>query len=129
MPSLLILFVAFWSNDAATWPHLRGPQMDGTVAGPAFDAESLEFEIDWKVPLGASYSGVAVAEGVVVTALSDGVHDHVVALEEDSGEERWRHSLGPTYLGHDGSEDGPVSSPVIDDGLVYFLGLGAGSSP
>lgn len=36
--------------------------------------------------------------------------------------ERWRQVLGPRYAGHDGSDDGPSSTPVIDGGVVYALG-------
>ena len=105
------------------WPHLRGPDLDGRASGlgPA-GAGPVEIRAVWRAPLGPAYSGVSVAGGRVVTLLSDGEIDHVVALDAESGEELWRTALGPIYLGHDGSGDGPISSPVLGRGSVFAVG-------
>jgi outer membrane protein assembly factor BamB len=62
-----------------------------------------------------------VAEGVIVTAFKAGERDVVVALDPESGEERWRYDLAPAYSGHDGSADGPISTPAIADGRIFVL--------
>lgn len=105
-----------------SWPHIRGAQFDGrTQASIPFDA-GVELQVAWRAQLGPSYSGIAAADGLAVTCFSDGTSDFVIALSTKDGGERWRYRLGETYRGHDGSEDGPISSPSIDAGRVFALG-------
>ena len=104
------------------WPHIRGPKLDGRAQSEGlFDAQNVGFVPSWKAPLGSSYAGVVVSDGRVVTAYSDGERDVLVALGERDGSELWRHDLGPTYRGHDGSDDGVISTPVIDGDTVYAM--------
>jgi outer membrane protein assembly factor BamB len=58
---------------------------------------------------------------VLVTAMAEGERDFVVALDAASGAEIWRYDLAPTYAGHDGSHDGPISTPAIAGGRVFML--------
>jgi len=120
---LLSLALAFVSTAAlaADWPHLRGPALDGrTPGGGALDSASA-LEVAWKVPLGSGYSGVAVAGGRAVTLYSDGKTDWIAAFDAATGKQAWRHKLGEAYKGHDGSDDGPLSSPVIGEGHVFAI--------
>jgi enterochelin esterase-like enzyme/outer membrane protein assembly factor BamB len=108
---------------ASDWPHLRGPNYDGSARGGGFfGGEGVKLELAWKAGLGSGYSGIAVAGGRAVTMFSDGEADYVVAFDVADGREVWRHRLDATNKGHDGSADGPLSSPVIDDDVVYALG-------
>jgi outer membrane protein assembly factor BamB len=75
----------------------------------------------WKHALGSGYSGVAVAEGTLVTLANAGTQDVVVALDPATGAERWHRNLGPAYVGHDGSATGPIATPAIADGRVVAL--------
>lgn len=125
----VIAFSLIWAvasiATAAEWPHLRGPQLDGRVAEHAASAgDSLALEVAWKAPLGPAYSGVTAARGRLITMYSDGTQDLVVALDAKDGHELWRYPLGPTYRGHDGSEDGPLSTPTIGHQRVYALAPG-----
>lgn len=105
------------------WAAFRGPLGTGRALQnlPAGDGP-LAFELRWKRQLGSGYSGISIAQDTLITAFSTGERDVVVALDPDSGEERWRYDLGATYRGHDGSHDGPISTPVAADGRVYVLG-------
>jgi len=82
----------------------------------------VTLELVWKAALGSGYSRFAVASGLAVTMFSDGEFDHAVALDVATGEEIWRYRIAATYRGHDGSRDGPISTPVIEAGVVYGLG-------
>jgi outer membrane protein assembly factor BamB len=63
-----------------------------------------------------------VARGRGYTAVAEGGHDHVVAFDAASGREVWRARLGDTYRGHDGSKDGPISTPTLSaDGSRAFV--------
>jgi outer membrane protein assembly factor BamB len=119
---LLACSAPFTSVGGDDWPHLRGPGLDGQVASNVFERPTFGLRSAWRVPLGPAYSGVAVADGRLVTMFSDGASDWVVALDVLDGHELWRHELGATYLGHDGSDDGPISSPVIAGGTVHAVG-------
>lgn len=90
-------------------------------AGDTRGAESLNLEVAWKRPLGSGYSGVVVADGRVVTAFSSGKDDLVAAFAVADGKELWRYRLDETYKGHDGSQDGPLSTPAIAEGRVFML--------
>ncbi|MCH8134681.1 MAG: PQQ-binding-like beta-propeller repeat protein, partial [Proteobacteria bacterium] len=108
---------------ASDWPGFRGTYGDGVSAGsPTLDRPGgIGLTVGWKKPLGSGYSALAVGDGHVVTAFSDGESDFVVAFAESDGRELWRHKIGETYKGHDGSHDGPISTPLIADGRVYAL--------
>ncbi len=105
----------------ADWPHVRGPALDGRAPGGGGLDSVAALEVAWKVPLGSGYSGVAVAGGRAVTLYSDGESDWVAAFDAATGKQAWRHKLGTAYKGHDGSDDGPLSSPVIGDGMVFAI--------
>ena len=67
-------------------------------------------------------AGVAVANGRAVTLeLRDGV-DHLVALDALTAREHWSVRIGPTYRGHGGSDDGPISTPAVDGNDAFALG-------
>jgi enterochelin esterase-like enzyme/outer membrane protein assembly factor BamB len=103
------------------WPHFRGPAHGGPAgAGALPKPEALE--VAWKKDLGSGYSGISVAGGKVVTMATSGADDVLVALDASSGDELWRLKLDTKYVGHDGSDDGPLSTPAIDGGVVYALG-------
>ncbi len=106
----------------ADWPHPRGPATDGQGDGSGILAsEQLGLDNAWRISIGSGYSGIAVADGRVVTQFSAGDHNWAAAFDAMSGAELWRHATGPILKGLDGSDDGPLSSPAIGDGLVYTL--------
>lgn len=107
---------------AADWPNLRGPNLDGRAAETAVFGAEFALETAWKHPLGTGYSSVSVAGGKAVTLFSDGEQDVAVAFDAATGEELWRRAFADTYRGHDGSSDGPVGTPTVDGGRVYFVG-------
>ncbi|HXV77180.1 MAG TPA: PQQ-binding-like beta-propeller repeat protein [Candidatus Polarisedimenticolaceae bacterium] len=115
--------IVFGTVSAADWPHLRGPALDGsTVSGGALSGERVELELAWTAPIGSGYSGIVAADDRVVTMYSADGTDWVAAHEAKSGKVIWRHSLGDAYPGRDGADDGPLSSPLIDEGRVHALG-------
>lgn len=107
---------------ASEWPHLRGPALDGStdVAG-VFPEGEFGLASAWRIPVGSGYSGIAVSRGRVVTMFADGESDWVGAFDAASGRPVWKYRLDVMYAGHDGSDDGPLSSPVIADDLVYAV--------
>ena len=123
--SILAVFtlVVGGSAFATEWPGLRGPSFDGSVRDIAlFEGSSAALSVGWNTALGSGYSGLAVVDGTVVTMFAASEYDVTAAFDVDSGEEKWRYRIGETYKGHDGSHDGPISTPLVTGGRVYGLG-------
>ena len=116
-----LLFLGAASLPAAEWNQHRGPTLDGRVAAPEL-GQPFRFESIWKRDLGSGYSGIATAGDRLVTLYSDGASDQVVAVDAATGKVLWQVRLAETYAGHDGSADGPIATPTIDDGRVFALG-------
>lgn len=75
----------------------------------------------WRRPLGSGYAEVAVAGNRGYTLYTDGASDFLVSLDTANGKEVWRARLDSTYRGHDGSDDGPISTPLVSDGRILAL--------
>jgi len=111
------------TTTAADWPGLRGPAYDGAAREARLLGESGGgLAVGWKVPLGPGYSAVVVADGIAVTMFGAGPDDVMAAFAVDTGKEVWRTRIGEAYKGHDGSHDGPISTPAIGQGRVFGLG-------
>ena len=113
----------FRTSDGGDWPGFRGRNVDGisTESGVFNHADGFSLEIAWKRPLGKGYSGISVVDNLAVTMFSDGANDVVIGLDTGDGRELWRYTIDKTYKGHDGSHDGPISTPLIADGRVFGL--------
>ncbi|MCZ6727098.1 MAG: PQQ-binding-like beta-propeller repeat protein [Acidobacteria bacterium] len=123
--AVVLLAIASAAVAADTdWSSFRGPAGAGEAKGLPRGDGSLALELAWKRDLGSGYSGISVAGGTLVTAMTDGERDFVVALEANSGEELWRYDLDPAHVGHDGTHDGPISTPALADGRVFMLSPG-----
>jgi len=105
------------------WPQFRGRNVDGIVGERVFDRDSpVILKINWKVKLGSGYSGVSIQNGLAVTMFDDGKFNVVAGFDSTTGRELWRFPVSPKYRGHDGSLDGPISTPLIYNNLTIALG-------
>jgi outer membrane protein assembly factor BamB len=106
------------------WPRLWGPRGDARSEGESHVAQAATPRARelWRRPIGSGFSGISVVAGRGYTAESDGKEDHAVAFDAATGRELWRTPLGPTYRGHDGSRDGPISTPAVAGNRVFLLG-------
>jgi len=112
-------------REGADWPVWSGPEGNltslgnGVFAGGAFGLERV-----WSRPLGSAYSGILVVGERLTTAFSDGESDFLVALDAATGAEQWRYRISEVHKGDGNSDDGPLATPAIADGVVYGLGAG-----
>ncbi|MCG8608701.1 PQQ-binding-like beta-propeller repeat protein [bacterium] len=104
------------------WPRWRGQNSDGKAPEAGIFKEGYGLKVAWKKTLGSGYSSISIADDRAVTMFSDSTFDYMVALDAKSGRELWRYKIDSTYVGHDGSHNGPISTPLIEDGRVYALG-------
>ncbi len=113
------------ANDTAgskDWPGLWGAARDGVTAMRLDLSETPSARVVWRRQIGSGFSGISVSGGRGFTGESDGTSDHVVAFDLATGRETWRVRLGPTYRGHSGSKDGPISTPTLDEGRAFIVG-------
>lgn len=104
------------------WPAWRGGRFGGDSEVRGLFEGAVGLEVVWRKPVGSGYSAVAISQGTVVTLASDHDRDFIVALDEKTGKERWRCPIAKTFPGRDGAVDGPVSTPAIDEEMVFALG-------
>ena len=45
--------------------------------------------------------------------------DVLAAFSVDTGDELWRYRIADAYAGHDGSHDGPISTPLMNTPLAW----------
>ena len=107
------------SQPAVSWPGLWGPARNGAAVAGRTPKRLREL---WRHRSAGGYSEV-VSDGsrAFTMELKDGV-DYVVAFDAQSGRERWRTRVAETYRGHDGSHDGPISTPTIAGGDLFAFG-------
>src|SRR5271163_1427979 len=124
---------------ADDWPQWLGPQRDGiwreTGIVDKFPEKGLSPK--WRTPLGAGYSGPAVADGKLYitdrvldkgtanpkSAFSrDAVNgtDRILCLDAATGQEIWKHAYPSKY--EVSYAAGPRTTPVVSGGKVYTLG-------
>lgn len=108
------------ARSPAGWPGLWGPGRNAVTT--ALTPRPRSAKTAWMRKSQGGYSELAIVGPHVVTMdLRDGV-DYVVALDASTGTDIWATRIGPTYRGHDSSEDGPIATPTIDGADVFAVG-------
>ena len=103
-------------STAANWPQHLGPWRNGVAAMSIPPSATLA--VAWKTPIPGGSAGIVVADGRAYTTGSDGEQDVLLAFDGASGNEVWRHALGPT---HADVLMGPGSTPVISGDNIIAL--------
>ncbi len=125
--SLSLLILATFGSSAraaqeADWPRWRGAHCDDASRATDVFGKHVELRTRWKKSIGSGYSAVSVLGDFAVTLASADGFDFVIALDADTGDERWRQSIDAAFAGKDGANDGPVSTPTLTADAVYALG-------
>jgi outer membrane protein assembly factor BamB len=105
------------------WTDFRGPDRDGhyteqpiLTAWPAAGLTPM-----WKQPAGGGYASFVIAHGRAFTIEQRASEEVVAAYDVETGLELWTHGWEAEFRELMGG-DGPRSTPVWADGLVYALG-------
>ncbi len=114
---------------AADWPEWRGAGRQGvwTERGVLERVPAEGLKVKWRVPIGAGYSGPAIAGGQVFLldhtprTGSSRVTERVVCLDEKTGRQLWTREWEADYRGLD-YNNGPRATPTVDGDRVYVLG-------
>jgi outer membrane protein assembly factor BamB len=121
--STIILFTT--SSYAQDWPQWRGPNRDGSV--PALSSEwPKTLKEEWKVTVGVGHASPVTADGKIYIFARQGEEETLLCLDATTGKEIWRSSqpvsyqMNPAAMGHG---KGPKSTPVVNNGSVFTLGI------
>ena len=122
-PGIVAILIVLGAGNIAAdnWPGLWGPARSGSTAGE-LDSRRGGVVAVWRRPVDGGYSEVAVADGRAFTLELRRAADYVVSLDALTGREHWSVRIGPTYRGHGGSDDGPISTPTVGGNDVFALG-------
>lgn len=111
------------SISALEYPQFLGTQRNGSVTGVRLsdDWAARAPRLVWRRPIGAGWSGFAVARGLAVTQEQRGNREMVVAYSLADGTPRWSHGDEAHYQSTIAGE-GPRATPTISSGRVFTLG-------
>lgn len=106
----------------AGWPSWLGPQRDGQVGqvGVVKALQAGSPQELWRRAPGVGYSGVAIADGLVVTMADDDTGAWAVAMDAATGADRWRTRVDAPYKDGMGY-NGPRATPTLADGRVVTV--------
>ncbi len=101
-----------------------------TIRGPAWNSKSLEIGLAehwplegppvlWTRDLGQGYSAFIAWDQFVATQYQDLAGQYIVCMFADTGATKWQYRYGWAY-DPAGVYPGPRSTPVYDNGFVYF---------
>ena len=118
LPALLVA-----EEDKESWPGWRGKNFDAVAhqEGLLSGNNEIGLTVVWRQALGSGYSSVSVADNRAITMYSDGTRDKFIAFDAQSGAKLWEYDIDETYRGHDGSHDGPISTPYIFEDKVFGI--------
>ncbi len=108
-------------NASSEWPQWRGPNRDGIAyaTGRLQSWPESGPKVLWRVPAGAGYSGISIANEKLYTMWDEGETQFLICSEAASGKELWRHKVGASFYNSYGC--GPRSSPTVSEPLVYAI--------
>ena len=108
----------------ADFPGFLGLHRDLRVQGVrlATDWDARAPELLWSHAIGAGWSGFAVANGYAATLEERGGRELVTLYDIDSGDMVWMHEVDEGFS-HPLGGRGPRSTPTIDSGLVFAMGV------
>lgn len=103
------------------WPHVRGPGYDGLSAETGLADAWPEGgpPVLWVRDLGQGYSGIIAVAGRVYTMFQSRTGTYVVALDADTGAERWRQRVDWPWRPA-GAYPGPFATPTWHAGRIYY---------
>jgi outer membrane protein assembly factor BamB len=105
------------------YPQFLGPDRDGTLRHTRLDPDwsARPPRRLWRQPIGAGWSGFAVAGRAAVTQEQEGEDELVMSYDVETGALRWRHADKARYDTVIAGE-GPRSTPTISGRRVFTLG-------
>ncbi|MEC9091605.1 MAG: PQQ-binding-like beta-propeller repeat protein, partial [Planctomycetota bacterium] len=117
---------SLWSRKKGVdWPSFLGPGHDSKSSekGILKDWSGENLKIKWVKKLAESYGIGSVAQGRFFQFDRVDGHEVLFCLNAETGKEIWKKSYSSNYRDLYGYNAGPRTSPVVDSGRVYTLGV------
>jgi outer membrane protein assembly factor BamB len=110
-------------STAGEYPQFLGTDRNGTINGVRLtdDWAKRPPRLVWRRPIGAGWSGFAVARGLAVTQEQRGNREMVVAYNLSDGTPKWSHG-DEAHFESTIAGEGPRATPTISNGRVFTLG-------
>ena len=108
------------------WNQWRGNQRDGVVAGTPPVTWPEKPKQVWKIPAGIGHASPVVVDGRVYQQSRIGEQETLTAYDAATGKQVWRDAYDAPYTMSSAATShgkGPKSTPVVDRGRVYMLGI------
>lgn len=108
----------------ADWPQFLGRTRNGisTEAGVSTSWSEKGPKVLWEKEVGEGYSGPVVAGNRLILFHRVSNEEVVECLDAATGERQWKTTAPTDYEDALGKGNGPRSTPLIADGLVFVLG-------
>ncbi|MDB4408833.1 PQQ-like beta-propeller repeat protein [Akkermansiaceae bacterium] len=116
------------SKDAtfSDWPRFFGPNDNCTTnEGPLIVKFENGFKKVFEVERGASYSSPIIADGRLLHFHAVGGKETLDCLHPETGERFWSFTYPFIYQDRYGFSAGPRTSPVVQDEMIYLIGVTA----
>lgn len=123
------------------WPSFRGPKGDGQATAPKSvrDWKRVQLHKLWKQDTPTGFGSFAVAGGKAFTIIKDEIDGNtsevLIALDVKTGKKSWAKPMtviqkydggGDSGTPENKGGDGPRSTPVVADGVVYAIDANLG---
>lgn len=108
---------------AADFGQFLGPTRDGILSGLdlATNWDTQPPRLQWRRPMGAAWSGFAVAGAIAITQEQQGESEVVAAYDLGGGALLWKHA-DSTHFTSTLAGEGPRATPTVYQGRVFTLG-------
>ena len=117
------------SSVQAQWPQWRGPARDGTVPAASVPAAwPAAITSRWRQTVGEGYSSPVIEQGRVFVHSRQGEDEVVSAFRAADGTPAWSARYRSAFVKNKyaaNMANGPFSTPLIANGVLYTLGARA----
>ena len=110
------------NTEGSDWPGWRGADRSGLQSESMLTSwpEGSPRQLWVFDDAGLGYSGPAVVDGVLFTMGARGRGEYMIAIDANTGQERWATKMGKRFKNNWGN--GPRGTPTVAGGKVYGLG-------
>lgn len=110
------------------WPQWRGPARNGVAEETTFPQvwPAAAPQPSWTAPIADGWSSPIVADGRVFVTDRRNDEERLTAFDARDGKQLWQRTNPVDFDPHEVGRrhgNGPKSTPVYSDGLVYALGI------
>lgn len=111
-------------SDSPGWPCFQGP----THNSVAYESGLLNSfppqgpPESWRREIGTGYSSPVVTDAGLIVFYREGDEEIIECLNPEHGDSRWKFAYPTAWVCEYEYSNGPYSTPVIDDGLLYAMG-------